>query len=497
MKAIQKSQASLADRDAEASELDSPNTQSPDTQSRPFPLEDLFYSTTNMRGFVTSCNQVFVRVSDYQINQLIGAPHSIVRHPDMPRAVFKILWDSLKAKKPLAAYVKNLAADGRYYWVMAVAIPVKDGYLSIRLKPSTAIQAVVAAEYRSVHALEHSLEADGLSRSKVLEQSVPALLDGLAKHGFMGYDAFQHVALPTEIASRRKTLGQTQDAANAGSGFLEDELSELALANHEVLSWISNLFANLDNLVSANEAMATRSRFLLELARNIHIFALNAGLSSSMLGAEGNALAAVTKELQSTSKEIVRTIEHSTSQVDHTIELIREVGFMISIATLQAEMVEFETQPISSQATQSDETKQSEQNSRWRATVIEADQRISTLVDSLAGSIKTVFDLSAGTASQVGDLSADSQSLFLQLDHLQFGLLAGRIEIARLNDRRGFIDMFAEISAQLLGAESEIKKFGEETASATQLIERFELGRGQQVLDRLCVARNQPAASSY
>ncbi len=484
--------APLSDLDTEASELDSP-----DNQSRPFPLQDLFYSTTNMRGFITSCNQVFVRVSDYQIDQLIGAPHSIVRHPDMPRAVFKVLWDSLKTKKPLAAYVKNLAADGRYYWVMAVSIPVKDGYLSIRLKPSTAIQEVVESEYQSVLALERSLEADGLSRSKVLEQSIPALLGGLAKHGFTGYDAFQHVALPTEIAARRNTLGTTQDMANPGSRLDEDELSELALANREVLSWISNLFENLDSLVSANEAMATRSRFLLELARNIHIFALNAGLSSSMLGTEGNALAAVTKELQSTSKEIVRTIEHSTSQVDQAIELIREVGFMISIATLQSEMVEFETQPASGLTVQSDEETQPESGSRWRAEVMEADQRISTLVDSLADSIKIVFDLSAGTASKVGDLSTDSQSLFLQLDHLQFGLLAGRIEIARLNDRRGFTDMFAEISAQLLGAESEIKKFGEETASATQLIERFELGRGQQVLDGLCAARNQPAVSTH
>ncbi len=482
----------LSEEDAEASKADSAST-----QSRPFPLEDLFYSTTNMRGFITSCNQVFVRVSDYQIDQLIGAPHSIVRHPDMPRAVFKVLWDTLKAKKPLAAYVKNLAADGHYYWVMAVSIPVKDGYLSIRLKPTTAIQTVVEAEYRSVLELERSLEADGLSRSKVLEQSVPALLDGLAKHGFSGYDAFQHVALPTEIASRRNTMGKPQDAVSLGSGIHDEEITELALANREVLSWISNLFENLDDLVSANEAMATRSRFLLELARNIHIFALNAGLSSSMLGAEGNALAAVTKELQSTSKEIVRTIERSTSQVDHAIELIREVGFMISIATLQSEMVEFETQPISDQATPLDEAKQPEQTSRWRPEAVEADQRISTLVDSLADSIKSVFDLSAGTANKVGDLSADSQSLFLQLDHLQFGLLAGRIEIARLNDRRDFTDMFAEISAQLLGAESEIKKFGEETASATRLIERFELGRGKQVLDQLCVTRNQPLSSTH
>ncbi len=472
-------------------------------EERAFALNKLFYSTTNMRGFITSCNQVFVRVSDYQVDQLLGAPHSIVRHPDMPRAVFKVLWDTLKAKKPLAAYVKNLAADGRYYWVMAVAIPVKGGYLSIRLKPTTAIQAVVEAEYRCVLELERSLEADGLSRSKVLEQSVPALLDGLAKHGFSGYDAFQHVALPTEIASRRNTLGKTQDTANPGAGLHDEEISELALANREVLSWISNLFENLDSLVSANEAMATRSQFLLELARNIHIFALNAGLSSSMLGAEGNALAAVTKELQSTSKEIVRTIERSTSQVDRAIELIREVGFMISIATLQSEMVEFETQPPSDQAVALDQAaplnqaKQPEQNSRWRAEAIEADQRISTLVDSLVDSIKIVFDLSAGTASKIGDLSSDSQSLFLHLDRLQFGLLAGRIEIARLNDRRGFTDMFAEISAQLLGAESEIKRFGEETANATRLIEHFDLDRGQQVLDRLCAARSQPLANTH
>lgn len=64
---------------------------------------------------ITFGNDVFVRVSGYSRETLKGAPHSIIRHPDVPRAVFKLLWDTLKSDHPIAAYVKNMSANGSYY----------------------------------------------------------------------------------------------------------------------------------------------------------------------------------------------------------------------------------------------------------------------------------------------------------------------------------------------------------------------------------------------
>ena len=99
-------------------------TTTPLDRERPFGADELFFSTTDRRGVILAGNAVFQRVADYAEEELIGQAHNIVRHPDMPRGVFRVFWDHLDAKKPIAAYVKNMARDGAYYWVVATAVPM-------------------------------------------------------------------------------------------------------------------------------------------------------------------------------------------------------------------------------------------------------------------------------------------------------------------------------------------------------------------------------------
>jgi hypothetical protein len=82
---------------------------SPRDQERPFGDDELFFSTTDRKGIISSANDVFVRVSGHPRDALIGSAHNIIRHPDMPRAGCKLLWDHLGAGGPFAGYVKNLA----------------------------------------------------------------------------------------------------------------------------------------------------------------------------------------------------------------------------------------------------------------------------------------------------------------------------------------------------------------------------------------------------
>jgi PAS domain S-box-containing protein len=74
-------------------------------------------SETDEKGKITFCNDYFIEVSGYSKEELIGKAHNIVRHPDMPRIVFKLLWETISAGKNINALVKNLAKDGRYYWI--------------------------------------------------------------------------------------------------------------------------------------------------------------------------------------------------------------------------------------------------------------------------------------------------------------------------------------------------------------------------------------------
>lgn len=99
------------------------------------PVEDLFFSTTDAKGIIDEGNEVFTRNSRFSREQLLGAPHNLIRHPDMPAAVFHVMWAMLAAGQPVCAYVKNLAADGSTYRAFATVVPIGDRYLSVRSRP--------------------------------------------------------------------------------------------------------------------------------------------------------------------------------------------------------------------------------------------------------------------------------------------------------------------------------------------------------------------------
>ncbi len=107
----------------------------------PYPDGKLIVSSTTPEGIITHVNQAFVEMSGYTEQELIGAPHSILRHPDMPPAAFKDLWDTVGRGEKWQGFVKNLRKDGGFYWVKATVIPnIRQGklagYTSVRRKPS-------------------------------------------------------------------------------------------------------------------------------------------------------------------------------------------------------------------------------------------------------------------------------------------------------------------------------------------------------------------------
>ena len=101
------------------------------------PKEELIVSRTDLKGIITYANETFALISGYSVNELIGKPHNIVRHPDMPKSIFKELWKSLETKGSWSGIVKNLRKDEGFYWVYAeISEVIKDGnlveYKSIR-----------------------------------------------------------------------------------------------------------------------------------------------------------------------------------------------------------------------------------------------------------------------------------------------------------------------------------------------------------------------------
>jgi PAS domain S-box-containing protein len=142
---------------------------------------DFIVSKTDLKGRITYCNRIFIEFAGYAEHELLGAPHNLIRHPDMPRGVFKFLWDSLHAERECFAYVKNMSKDGGFYWVLANVTPSYgedgrvEGYFSVRRKPPAAAVQACGALYRDMLAVEQKAgPRDAMSASLALLTEVLA-----------------------------------------------------------------------------------------------------------------------------------------------------------------------------------------------------------------------------------------------------------------------------------------------------------------------------------
>ena len=148
--------------------------------------KDFIVSKTDLKGKITYCNQTFIEISGYSEEELLGTPHNILRHKDMPKIVFKLLWDRIQNKQGIYAYVKNSTKNGDFYWVLAYVTASLDpngniiGYYSIRRKPTAKALETISAVYQE---LLHIEKQSGVSASE------KHLLNLLEKQG-VSYEQF-------------------------------------------------------------------------------------------------------------------------------------------------------------------------------------------------------------------------------------------------------------------------------------------------------------------
>ncbi|UWQ59428.1 PAS domain-containing protein [Leisingera caerulea] len=210
-----------------------------------FALDEVFFSRTDDRGVIRAGNAVFSRVAKYPLEELLGAPHKIIRHPDMPRAVFQLLWDTIKGGGTVGAYVKNRASDGSFYWVFAIVTPCDGGYLSARIKPTSPLLRTVEKEYSRLRQAE---QAEGLSP----EDSAARLLDRLRELGFATYSDFAGHALAEELLARDAGLQRPAEAR---------------LAERRAM------FSTAEQLVQETEALVQEFESMRTIPHNLRVIA--------------------------------------------------------------------------------------------------------------------------------------------------------------------------------------------------------------------------------
>ncbi|KLK94169.1 chemotaxis protein [Microvirga vignae] len=140
-----------------------------------FDPDSFIVSKTDLKGRITYANRVFCEVAGYTEQELIGQPHSLIRHPDMPRAVFKLLWDTIQDGREVFAYVKNMARSGDYYWVFAHVTPSYDRNLQVcgfhssrRVPKRDAVEKIIPPFYAELSRIEFSYRnaKEGLAASQ-------------------------------------------------------------------------------------------------------------------------------------------------------------------------------------------------------------------------------------------------------------------------------------------------------------------------------------------
>lgn len=420
----------------------------PRDYERRFEFHELFFSTTDQKGVILGGNEVFARVAGYgSITELIGQPHNIIRHPDMPRAIFKLMWHTLRAGEPFAGYVKNLATDGGYYWVMALVVPQASGYLSVRFKPSSPYFSLIQAVYAELLECEREPREEAESWRAGMARASERLDVLLAENGFGSYAEFMRTALATELESRRTKLRATQRTEALPHDMARNcEIATTLQTCETIERQLDDLFANAISFLQLIQQLDSKSSFLRDLAHKFHFVSLNGVVSSRRLGPAGAALSVVTQNLSTIAKESKKVIAHMTDQHAVTSPL-RATAFAITSAKLQVEMAIFFARELLQAKAGAAASDVSFERVR---------EDMEMLVHSFAQSTARMLETLPQTQESIALRVELNDKLTEILQSLSVTRVAGKVQAVHVPGADFFQDFFEEIHEQLRVAKREL-----------------------------------------
>ena len=279
-----------------------------DTGEEPIGMGEVLISRTDTRGVIKAGNEVFRRVSGFDWARLIGTPHRVIRSPDTPRAVFWLLWNAIHKGEPIVAFIKNRSASGGWYWVLAVVLPVEDGFLAGMVKPTGPLFAQVRALYDDL------LQAEK-DQGQLPEKSAELLLDRLKTLGFPTYMAFMSAALDQELTARDATLGRGNTAQARAMAAIRLGLQSTQREQAELLQEFDSL-----------QSIPTNMRII-----------------ASRLEPSGGPISAISDNYKFASTEISRRLEAfagAEANLCRTMgQVVGDALFLAGVARLMAEIL--------------------------------------------------------------------------------------------------------------------------------------------------------------
>ena len=344
------------------------------------PPDVILVSSTDLKSRITHCNRAFVEVSGYSPEELLGQPHNMIRHPDMPQEGFRDLWDTIDAGKPWTALVKNRRKDGDHYWVRANVTPILDGervtgYLSVRTIPSRQEVAATEPLYAALREAEKAgsipvrleggfLYPVGWKRTVqrgwlscvehqrvlwyVLLALLPFALAGtLGASAAMGVGAVAAVALA--VLARRRERAPLMRAIGLANRLAAGDLRQRVLAERNDLEGqlmralnqvgvnlyavVSDARAEVDAMLSASDEIARGNEDLSNRTENTASNLEQTAAAMHQLASSARNSAETVERCAHNSRAVLGSVETGTSSVGamgQAMELIAESSGQIS-----------------------------------------------------------------------------------------------------------------------------------------------------------------------
>ncbi|WP_299569768.1 PAS domain-containing methyl-accepting chemotaxis protein [uncultured Shewanella sp.] len=435
-----------------------------------FPSDTPLVSSTDPKGVITHCNQAFIDTSGYSREELIGKPHNLVRHPDMPAAVFAIMWKTLKAGKVWMGLVKNRRKNGDYYWVSAFVTPVYDGKTLVGYE-SVRVSAEPSEKQRAAKAYSRILA--GKSAAPLITQLghhlvkiLPIVLPSLALMGYFGFQgnhtglfATLATALLSSFWSLKQQASHWQHILNISPKSFADVtvaqtyFDDVGMSAQAKLAFISEMARCRTALTRINESVSG----LGDISNISKIQVAVTQTSVEQQGIATQQIASAITEMSQAIQEVAQKIEENSHSAENAIQFV-DAGSKLADESLSSI------------------------------------HQLSHTVDSIAVTVKELADSTAeiGQAANLISSIADQTNLLA---------LNAAIEAARAGEQgRGFSVVADEVRALALKTRestdqihSVINQLSQRTTSAVEMSTQGELAakHGVEVVENTRNALNE------
>ena len=429
----------------------------------PFRIKDLIFSTTDKKGFIRSVNDIFLTMARYSLRDVLGKPHNMIRHPDMPRSVFFLYWEYIKRGEAIGAYVTNMASDGAFYRVYTLATPLDDGFLAIRFKTTSKYTKVVSELYKQLCAFETEQLAKGASNTECINASLELLNLRLRELGFADYNSFMITTLEEEMRRRDEILQRESASSAWGNAQGEDperrvsptDLMARATAHLARASSVAGgLFDKVGGLLTLQDKLNQNAKAITSVSRMFEMSSINVSLEASRIGTQARCLSVIANHLGESSQRVCGIAESMRAQIDTTSKALGAAVFCLAATRLQVEtMLDFCRKNLGSSGKQSDPDTlallSEFPRQRVRAT-------LNDLLSAIAAQQATLMPTMENLIKNLRKLDGEFTSVKRSMLTLRFAQLGGKIESSRISSDSAIASLVDSIGKDITGTVGQI-----------------------------------------